>query len=231
MEKKEYHRKVRKIIEKNWNDIKYLFVDDLFKEKRERYLEGLNNGYNHTSSLLYAYGKEKIDNEIKVNIIYSTKFLLTCIILFILFIFILFFPNNNENFRILKDIDDFKMPHSHLKVILEKYKLDKKNYSLKYIYIIKHGKIIYFGECLDFKIIKPHKEYFKNLLNDNVQINHNKTMVKIYLLKQVDHDGFQTNLLKFDTIIFLEKEIIYAITDEYINKRNLEILNESLKNE
>lgn len=56
---KKYSRKIRKIIKKNWEDIKHLFLIDKFEDKKERYLNALTSGNSHVESLIHAYNDEK----------------------------------------------------------------------------------------------------------------------------------------------------------------------------
>lgn len=60
---KKYPWKVRRILKKKWKDIEYLFKHDNFKEKREKYIDGLIRKMTHEEALIYAYSDRNLKKE------------------------------------------------------------------------------------------------------------------------------------------------------------------------
>jgi len=68
---KKYPWKMRKIIERNWDQIKYLFENERFEEKKNKYLYALEGGNSHSESLIYAYSKGEYEKNEEIIFSYQ----------------------------------------------------------------------------------------------------------------------------------------------------------------
>lgn len=156
---KRYPRRIRKIIERHWDQIKYLFENKKFEEKRNKYLEALKRKCSHEEALMYVYSDKEFNQLRKERNLFLIE---GCL-----------FKINSMEFIGKIEYENiynyYYYEKKHDKIILISYNIYKKRKELIY-------------ELKEYRLVPFRDEYFSisTIINQFINNNQEKLAEELY---------------------------------------------------